>query len=98
MQSASQKRFSAGFMQLAAEQQAQLLDQAVRDAGADSRSNLQARSPADGQPFFLMLRELVVLGYFTSEVGATQALSYNPVPGSYDGAYPVEQVGTHWSS
>ena len=98
LQSASQEQFSADFMQLTAEQQAQLLDQAVRDAGADSRANLQARSTTDGQPFFLMLRELVVLGYFTSEVGATQALSYNPVPGSYDGAYPVEQVGTHWSS
>ncbi|MEE8244364.1 MAG: gluconate 2-dehydrogenase subunit 3 family protein [Pseudomonadales bacterium] len=98
LQAASRTKFSAGFVDIAIEQQTQLLDAAAREAGADSAANLQARPLRDEKPFFLMLRELVVLGYFTSEVGATQALTYNPVPGSYDGAYPVEQVGTHWSS
>lgn len=48
--------------------------------------------------FFATLRELVVLGYFTSEVGATQALAYNPMPMRYDGAYPLAKVGRQWSS
>ncbi len=98
LQAASHARFSAGFVDVTPEQQRQLLDQAAREAEADSTAGMQARSTQDERPFFLMLRELVVLGYFTSEVGATQALRYNPVPGHYDGAYPLEQVGTHWSS
>ena len=97
LQAASRARFSAGFVEITTEQQRQLLDQAALEAGAGGTAGIQARSTQDQRPFFLMLRELVVLGYFTSEVGATQALSYNPVPGDYDGAYPVEQVGTHWS-
>ena len=32
-----------------------------------------------------MLRDLTVLGYFSSEIGATQALNYVEVPGRYDG-------------
>ncbi len=34
--------------------------------------------------FFKRTRELIFLGYFTSEVGTTQALNYLPVPGKYD--------------
>ncbi len=32
-----------------------------------------------------MLRDLTVLGYFTSEIGSTQALNYIEVPGRFDG-------------
>lgn len=97
LRGASRTRFSADFVDLTREQQNQLVEEAAREAGADTAENLRARVPGGEKPFFLMLRELVVLGFFTSEVGATEVLRYNPVPGSYDGAYPVEQVRTHWS-
>jgi predicted Zn-dependent protease len=32
-----------------------------------------------------MLQDLTVLGYFTSEIGATQQLNYVEIPGRYDG-------------
>lgn len=35
-----------------------------------------------------MLRDLTVLGYFSSEIGATQALNYIETPGSYDPCIP----------
>lgn len=35
-----------------------------------------------------MLRDLTVLGYFTSEIGATQALNYVEVPGKFDPCIP----------
>lgn len=47
-------------------------------------------------PFFKKLKELVVLGYYTSEIGATRELAYNPVPGYFDGNYPLEKIGRHW--
>lgn len=50
----------------------------------------------ENTPFFNKLKELVVLGYYTSEIGATQELAYRPVPGYFDGDYPLEKVGRHW--
>lgn len=41
-----------------------------------------------GAEFFDKFRQLVLTGYFTSEVGITQEREYLPVPGRYDGAHP----------
>lgn len=41
--------------------------------------------------FFYMLKHLTFVGYFTSEIGATQALRYEAVPGRYDGNYPYKK-------
>ena len=48
-------------------------------------------------PFFAKLKELTVVGYFSSEVGATEFLEYNPMPMRYDGDFDFAEVGTHWS-
>lgn len=48
-------------------------------------------------PFFTKIRELVVLGYYTSELGATTELAYRPVPGEYNGDYDFDKVGRQWS-
>jgi gluconate 2-dehydrogenase gamma chain len=45
------------------------------------------------RPFILMTKELTLLGFFTSEAGATQVLQYVAVPGSYHACVPVEQAG-----
>ncbi len=52
------------------------------DAGdpADPESN----TPDQPATFFRMMKELTLLGYFTSEVGASQVLRYVPVPGRYE--------------
>jgi hypothetical protein len=54
-------------------------------------------APDEHSPFFYKLKLLTVLGYYTSEVGATQELSYNPVPGRYDGDVDFDKVGRQWS-
>jgi len=46
---------------------------------------------------FKVLRDLTVTGYFTSEVGATQALKFEPVPGPYQGCIPESDVGGTWA-
>lgn len=38
----------------------------------------------EGPHYINMLRDLTVLGYFTSEIGATKALRYVETPGRYD--------------
>lgn len=47
--------------------------------------------------YFRMMKELTMLGYFTSEVGATKALRYLPVPGKYDGNYPYKKGDKAWA-
>lgn len=51
-----------------------------------------------GEDFFEKFRQLVITGYFTSEVGITQEREYLPVPGRYDGAYPYSKVNKVFSS
>jgi hypothetical protein len=85
-------------------------DEALRVAALQEQERLagEYKPPASGKfydlsidentPFFSKLKELVVLGYYTSEVGATQELVYLPMPGHYDGAYDFSRVGRSWSS
>ena len=51
-----------------------------------------------GREFFDKFRQLVITGYFTSDVGITQERKYLPVPGRYDGAYPYSEVNRVGSS
>lgn len=48
-------------------------------------------------PFFTKLKELTVIGFFSSEIGATQVLAYNPMPMRYDGDYDYAKTGRQWS-
>lgn len=48
-------------------------------------------------PFFTMLKDLTLTGYFTSEIGATQALEYVAVPGRYDGCVPLKPGQKAWA-
>jgi hypothetical protein len=50
------------------------------------------------QPFFFQLREMVTSGYFTSEIGATKALRYDPIPGAFHGCVPLSQIGRAWAT
>ena len=49
------------------------------------------------RPFFAQMRELTVTGYFTSEIGATQALAYLPVPGRFEGDIPLQPGQKTWA-
>ena len=48
--------------------------------------------------YFRMMKQLAVLGYFTSEVGATQALRYVESPGRYDPCLPYTPGQRDWAS
>jgi hypothetical protein len=49
-------------------------------------------------PFFPVLKDLVTVGYFTSQLGATKAVRYDPVPGAYRGCVPLSQIGRAWAT
>ena len=44
-----------------------------------------------GTPFWRLMKELTLFGYFTSEQGATKSLNYIPIPGRYEGCIPYKK-------
>lgn len=53
-----------------------------------------APSPQTGGPFIAQIRALTIYGYYTSEIGASQELSLNLVPGQYEPCHDI-QPGEH---
>ena len=49
-------------------------------------------------PFFTLVKELTILGYFSSEIGCTQALAYVPIPGRYDGVVKLKAGQKAWAT
>ena len=80
------------FVALTPQQQIQLLTTYDQEAAI-------ARGGSSGRDhFFPMLEDLVTVGYFTSEPGATVALRYDPVPGAYHGCVPLAEIGRAWAT
>ena len=52
--------------------------------------------PGWPMPFFAQFKELTVVGFFTSEAGATIALNYNPAPGRYDSCVELKPGDRAW--
>lgn len=61
------------------------------------RTELLTRCTVRDKPFFLKLKQLTVTGYFTSEIGATKALAYLPIPGRFQGVVPIESGQKTWA-
>jgi hypothetical protein len=76
-----QQLTAASFMALTPAQRLALLERLDRE----QKDYMDARSGNDTPPhFFRLMKELALLGYFTSEIGCTQALRYVEAPGSFD--------------
>ena len=75
-----------------AERKQKALVQEVRTA---SMLPQRTESPAatHQRSFILTIKELALLGFFTSQPGATQVLQYVAIPGAYHGCLPVNQAG-----
>lgn len=92
MDADAQTAHGAAFIALTPQQQIDLLT-------AYEREGVAAKAQTPSQPhFFPSLEDMVTVGYFTSEPGATVALQYDPVPGAYHGCVPLADVGRAWAT
>jgi hypothetical protein len=69
---------------------------------AEQVAVLKARAAADEAPpydqsFFKILKDYTLTGYFLSEVGATQALAYERVPGGFQGDLLLKPDQKAWA-
>jgi len=46
---------------------------------------------------YTMMKQLTLLGFFTSKTGMTETLRHIPVPGKYDGAFPYAKGDKAWA-
>lgn len=84
---ASKKMFDKSFMKATPEQRHELLV-ALDKEQAQFMKN---KKPDEPVHYFRMMKELTLMGYFTSEIGHTQARRYLPVPGKYEGCIPYKK-------
>jgi len=85
----AKKEYGDAFLDLDDSQRAAFVKK-VHDAAVEAE---HATSPAPKRPFILMTKELTMLGFFTSEPGATKVLQYIAVPGAYKGCIPLSEAG-----
>jgi hypothetical protein len=97
LDSASEKKYGNAFMQIDALQKKDLLVEI--DTAAKKYNEKNESQPAKGQPphYFTLMKQLVLLGFFTSKPGVTQVLRYEPVPGKYHGCIDYKQGETSWA-
>lgn len=64
------------------------------------KDEVQAQIAAGTSPshFFQLIYELTCLGYYTSEIGATQALRYVHIPGRYEACIPLQPGQKAWAT
>lgn len=90
----SKALFGKTFMEISPEQRTRLLNQVNKELKAYN----DTKQEKDPNHYFGMMKQLTLLGYFTSEVGATQALRYVAVPGKYEGCIPYAKGDKAWAS
>lgn len=60
--------------------------------GIEAEAEVLRSADGDSPPhFFSMIKELTLLGYYTSETGMTEELGWRMIPGSYDGCIDLAQ-------
>jgi hypothetical protein len=106
---ATRKAHGLSFMAASPAQRLVLLEALDRDqktAAEERASAPRSRAPipssaaplSDEPPhYFRLMKELALLGYFTSEVGYTQAMRYVEAPGRFDPCVPHAPGDKSWA-
>ena len=108
LEEACRREYAVPFIQARSEQRLALLQRldAERQAEIDavdarrqSRAPASPPSPPDAPVhYFRLMKELALLGYFTSEIGYRQAMRYTETPGRYDPCAPHTPGEKIWAS
>jgi glucoside 3-dehydrogenase (cytochrome c) hitch-hiker subunit len=91
---ACQAMHHVSFMEATPPQRLALLEQLDREQKAYMDARHGDETPAH---YFRMMKELALLGYFTSEIGYTKAMRYAETPGRFDPCVPYTPGETAWA-
>jgi hypothetical protein len=82
-----------GFMEITPEQRTAFLTTLDKEQHAYTATRKGDMPPH----YFRQMKELSLLGYFTSEIGYTQAMRYKETPGRWDPCTPYTKGETTWA-
>jgi hypothetical protein len=109
---ACKKANSKSFMDCTAEQRHALLvslekeakdfDKAVSEKDKPQREEFEKKGRkydfvSSPRHYYTMMKQLTLLGFFSSKTGMTETLRHLPVPGKYDGAFPYTKGDKAWA-
>lgn len=93
----SKEKYSAAFMELQPAQRTELLTMLDKEQKEYHKKDENGKNDKKQKHYFRMMRELTLLGYFTSEPGATKALRYVAIPGKYEPCIPYKKGEKAWA-
>jgi hypothetical protein len=70
----------------------------LKKLDAEAKDYQNNKKDGEQDHYFTMIKQLTLLGYFTSKPGATEALRYVAVPGKYDGNYSYKKGDRAWAT
>ena len=94
LDAACQAMHRTSFMEATPPQRLALLEQLDREQKAYMDARHGDDTPAH---YFRMMKELALLGYFTSEIGYTKAMRYAETPGRFDPCVPHTPGEPAWA-
>lgn len=89
----SKEEYGNLFVDLSKQQQIAIMETLEQEA----INNPKPIPDSDLRPFFTMMKEFTIVGYYTSEIGASKELNLDLIPGYYDACMPYTDVGRAWS-
>ncbi|HJS54564.1 MAG TPA: gluconate 2-dehydrogenase subunit 3 family protein [Chitinophagaceae bacterium] len=84
---ACNKMHGHGFMKAEAAHRKELLTSLDKEA----KEYMKNKKQEDPNHYFLMMKQLTLVGFFTSKAAIEQLFNYQPVPAKYDGAVPYKK-------
>lgn len=85
--------FGSDFVSASAQDRLALLE----ELDAEQHAYMDSKASDEPAHFFRMMKELSLLGYFTSEIGYTQAMRYLETPGRFDPCVPYAAGDKTWA-
>lgn len=91
---ACKKAHGHDFIKATPEQRKEVLTAIDKEA----KDYQKTKKGEDPNHYFSLMRQLTLLGFFSSETGATKTLRYIAVPGKYEGCIPYKKGDKAWAT
>jgi hypothetical protein len=86
----SQEGYKKELLQLTPEERHELVVALDKEARASVK--------ADKPHYFTMIKQLTLMGFFTSKIGATEVLVYDEIPGGFEACVPYVKGKPAWAT